>query len=103
MRISGWSGDRALIRALDGDLDLQTSLTKGGRYEIESHSGNIQLALPEQPGFELDAQTFSGRIRVDFPVKSEGPSATAAGDPVRYAAPTATAARACACRLSAAI
>jgi hypothetical protein len=73
VRISGWSGDRAHIRSLDGDLDLQTSLVKGGRYEIESHSGDINLSLPEQPGFELEAHTFNGRSRVDFPIRSEGP------------------------------
>jgi DUF4097 and DUF4098 domain-containing protein YvlB len=73
VKISGWSGDRAMIRTLDGDLDLQTSLVKGGRYEIESHSGSINLSLPEQPGFELEANTFNGRIRIDFPIKSEGP------------------------------
>ena len=73
VRLGSWSGDRALIRTLDGDIDLQTSLTKGGRYEIESHSGDIFLSLPEQPGFDLDTHTFSGRIRIDFPIKSEGP------------------------------
>jgi len=73
VRIAGWSGERAHIRSLGGNVDLQTSLTKGGRYEIESHSGDILLSLPEQPGFELDANTFGGRIRIDFPVKSEGP------------------------------
>ena len=73
VRIAGWSGDRAHIRSLDGDLDVQTSLTKGGRYEIESHSGNINLSLAEQPGFELEAHTFNGRIRIDFPIRSEGP------------------------------
>ena len=73
VRMSGWAGDRAHIRSLDGDLDLQTSLVKAGRYEIESHGGNINLSLPEQPGFELEAHTFNGRIRIDFPIKSEGP------------------------------
>ena len=73
VRINGWSGDRAHIRTLDGDLDLQTSLVKGGRYEIESHSGDINLSLAEQPGFELEAHTFNGRIRIDFPIRSEGP------------------------------
>jgi hypothetical protein len=73
VRMTGWSGDRAHIRSLDGDLDLQASLAKGGRYEIESHSGDVAIALAEQPGFELEAHTFNGRIRVDFPIKSEGP------------------------------
>jgi hypothetical protein len=73
VRITGWSGDRAHIRTLEGDLDLQASLVKGGRYEVESHSGNINLSLAEQPGFELEAHTFNGRIRIDFPIRSEGP------------------------------
>ncbi|HKY21593.1 MAG TPA: DUF4097 family beta strand repeat-containing protein [Vicinamibacterales bacterium] len=73
VRIGNWSGDRAHIRTLSGDLDLQTSLTTGGRYEIESHSGDVVISLPEQPGFELETNTFSGRVRVDFPIKSEGP------------------------------
>jgi hypothetical protein len=73
VRIDGWSGERAAIRTLSGNLDLQTSLAKGARYDLESHSGDIQLGMPEQPGFDLDASTFSGRIRIDFPIKSEGP------------------------------
>ncbi len=73
VRITGWSGDRAQIRTLDGDLDLETSLVKGGRYDVESHSGDLNVSLPEQPGFDLEAHTFGGRIRIDFPVKSEGP------------------------------
>jgi DUF4097 and DUF4098 domain-containing protein YvlB len=73
VRITGWTGERAQIRTLDGDVDVQASLMKGGRYEVESHSGDISLVLSEQPGFELEAHTFNGRIRVDFPIKSEGP------------------------------
>ena len=73
VRITGWSGDRAVLRTLSGDLHLEASFAKGGRYDLESHSGDIQLSLAEQPGFDLDASTFSGSIRVDFPVKSEAP------------------------------
>lgn len=73
VRVAAWTGDRAYIRTLEGDLELQTTLTKGGRYEIESHSGNINLSLAEQPGFDLEAHTFNGRMRIDFPIKSEGP------------------------------
>jgi Putative adhesin len=73
VKLTGWTGDRANLRTLDGDLDLTASLAKGGRYEIESHSGNIRLSLPEQPGFELEANTYNGRIRVDFSIRSEGP------------------------------
>lgn len=73
VRIVGWTGDRANLRTLSGDLDLSASFAKAGRYDIESHSGNIRLSLPDQPGFELEANTYNGRIRVDFSIKSEGP------------------------------
>lgn len=72
-RITNWAGERANARSLSGDVELSGSLAKGGRYDIESHSGDVRLALAEQPGFELAANTFSGRIRVDFSIKSEGP------------------------------
>jgi hypothetical protein len=71
--IAGWAGERVNARSLSGDLELAGSLAKGGSYDIESHSGDISLGLTEQPGFELEANTFSGRIRVDFSIKSEGP------------------------------
>jgi ribosomal protein L21E len=73
VRITGWSGERSFVRTLSGNLELDGSLSKGGRYDFESHSGDMRLTLPEQPGFDLEANTFSGGIRVDFPIKSEGP------------------------------
>lgn len=73
IRVTDWSGDRSSVRTLSGSLQLQGSLAKGGRYDLESHSGSLNLALPDQPGFDLEANTFSGSIRVDFPIRVEGP------------------------------
>ena len=73
VRITAWSGERSLVRTLSGSLEMDGSLSRGGRYDFESHSGDLRLTLPEQPGFDLEAHTFSGGIRVDFPIKSEGP------------------------------
>jgi hypothetical protein len=73
VRIAGWAGDRATLRTLSGDLDLSGSLAKSGRYDIESHSGDVRLAVADQPGFDIEANTYSGRIRIDFSIKSEGP------------------------------
>ena len=45
------------------------AIARGGRYEFNSHSGNVRIMLAGNvPGFELDASTFSGSIRSDFPV-----------------------------------
>ena len=60
--------DRATVKAFSGDLTYSGSLAKAGRYEFHSQSGSIKLTLAGTPGFELDASTFSGSVRSDFPV-----------------------------------
>jgi DUF4097 and DUF4098 domain-containing protein YvlB len=60
--------DRALVKAFSGDITYTGSLSKAGRYQFQSQSGEIQLTLVGTSGFELDASTFSGSIRSDFPV-----------------------------------
>lgn len=49
--------------SVSGDVSYTGTLAKGGRYVFTSHSGDI--ALVTSSGFELDAATFSGEIRVD--------------------------------------
>jgi len=48
---------------VSGDVSYTGTLAKGGRYVFNSHSGDIVMVTPS--GFELDAATFSGDIRVD--------------------------------------
>ena len=43
-------------------------LSKGGRYEFTSHSGDVRIALSGTTGFELDADTFSGSVRSELPI-----------------------------------
>ena len=49
--------------SVSGDVTYNGTLTKGGRYVFNSHSGDIVVVTAS--GFELDAATFSGDIRVD--------------------------------------
>jgi putative adhesin len=78
-RVTGWTGERVTARSLSGDFEVNGSLAKGGRYDLESHSGNVRFVLAEQPGFEIEANTFSGNIAVDFSIKTEGPVRTSGG------------------------
>ncbi len=72
VRFTGAAIDRVTFRSVSGALEYSGTLASGGRYDMSSHSGGIRLALDKQPGFEVDATTFSGAIRIDFPTKSEG-------------------------------
>jgi len=75
-RLIGWTGERVTGRSLSGNFEINGSLVKGGRYDFESHSGDVRLVLADQPGFEIEANTFSGSIGIDFSIKSEGPVRT---------------------------
>ena len=52
-------------------------LARGGRYRLQSHSGNIQITLIGETGFDLEANSFSGDIRSDYPF----PNSPSPGEP----------------------
>jgi DUF4097 and DUF4098 domain-containing protein YvlB len=66
--LSGVEVERLLAKSVSGDIQFGAVLARGGRYEFGAHSGNIRVILGSDTGFELDASTFSGSVRSDFPV-----------------------------------
>ncbi len=50
-----------------GDVRFTGTLDPKGRYEFNSHSGDIRIAVPGG-GATLDVQTFSGDVDSDFPM-----------------------------------
>jgi DUF4097 and DUF4098 domain-containing protein YvlB len=51
-----------------GDLTFSGTIFDGGRYEFQTHSGEIRLELPANVGAELSLSTFSGEIDTAFPI-----------------------------------
>lgn len=68
VRISGVQIERVEASCVSGNIDFDSPLSKGGRYEFTSHSGDVRIALSGNTGFELDADTFSGSVRSDLPI-----------------------------------
>ena len=67
------------LRGVRGGLDASTSsggLTihgeLAGDWRISASSGSVNINLPQNQGFELDANSSSGSIDVDFPVTVTG-------------------------------
>lgn len=58
------SVERASVRTLSGGVEFTGALAKGGRYEFQSHSGDVRL-VTSGAGFMLQASSFSGSIRPD--------------------------------------
>lgn len=65
--------DRAQIRTVSGTLEFVGALVKNGRYEFNSHAGDVRLKLAKTPGFELTAKTFSGDFRSELALTMDEP------------------------------
>jgi hypothetical protein len=68
VRMDDVQSDRLMARAVNGNIDYAGDLARSGRYEFVSHSGDIRLMLSGGTGFEVQANSFSGNVRSEFPV-----------------------------------
>ena len=68
VRLTGSQIERLEAKSVSGNIEFDAPLSRGGRYEFTSHSGNVRIVLTGNTGFELDADTFSGSVRSDVPV-----------------------------------
>ena len=53
---------------VSGEVTYDGTIDPSGRYEFNSHSGEIRLVLPANVGARLGVETFSGEIDSDFPL-----------------------------------
>src|SRR5205823_374219 len=67
--------------SVSGNLAYSGRLTRAGRFEFISHSGNVRLALSDAVGFDLTAGSFSGSIRSDLPLTLSDRAVGPAGRP----------------------
>jgi DUF4097 and DUF4098 domain-containing protein YvlB len=61
-------------KSVSGGFEYAGTILKGGEYDVNVHSGTIRFALSNPPGFYLNADSFSGSIRTDYPVTIGGPN-----------------------------
>lgn len=59
-------------KTVSGDIDYKGDINPQGRYVLKSHSGDIDMILPADSGFELEAETYSGHIDCDFQISLSG-------------------------------
>jgi hypothetical protein len=61
--------DTAEIQSMSGDVQYIGAIGRQGRYELQSHSGNIIFAPGTGVGFDVEATSFSGEVRSDLELK----------------------------------
>jgi DUF4097 and DUF4098 domain-containing protein YvlB len=62
------TSDRVSAKSVSGNIEYEGPLARAGRYEMNAHSGDVRLAVTSTTGFELEATTFNGDVRSDFPL-----------------------------------
>ncbi len=56
---------------VSGEIDFDGSIASDGRYELNSHSGDVRASLPDNVNALVSVSTFSGEIDSDFPLTLE--------------------------------
>ena len=79
VRMDDVQSDRLMARAVNGNIDYAGDLARSARYEFISHSGDVRLMLSGATGFEVQANSFSGNVRSDFPVNRRAGAEGGAG------------------------
>jgi DUF4097 and DUF4098 domain-containing protein YvlB len=54
------------FESVSGNLRFEGDLPRGAAFNIQSHSGDIELHLPAGVSSDFEARTFSGQIVTDF-------------------------------------
>jgi len=55
-------------RSTSGDISYDGVIDSTGRYELGSHSGSVDLTIPQNTGALLTVSTYNGSIDSDFPI-----------------------------------
>jgi DUF4097 and DUF4098 domain-containing protein YvlB len=64
--------DRVGVQSISGNVEFSGNFNRNGRYDFNSHSGDVRLGLSDMTGFQFTANTFSGSVRSDLPLTLDG-------------------------------
>ncbi len=74
VRLTDAAIERLNAKVVSGHFEYAGRLARNGRYDVNSHSGEVRFTLNDNTGFQLNAGTFSGAIRSDFQMTVGGDS-----------------------------
>jgi DUF4097 and DUF4098 domain-containing protein YvlB len=63
VRLIGLSGD---VRLQDENGDVEIQVKKLGSVQVDNRKGDVQLFMPENTGFQVEARAHGGEISSDF-------------------------------------
>lgn len=64
------TGPKVNVATGSGNISYQGDCSGVGDYLMTTHSGNIDMRLPQTASVDLDARSVSGHVENDFPLKA---------------------------------
>ena len=71
VQMAGVTGPKVKVSTTSGDITYQGDCSGGGAYTLITHSGAINVTLPETASVDLSAQSVSGSVINDFPFREK--------------------------------
>jgi DUF4097 and DUF4098 domain-containing protein YvlB len=84
--IEGGRFNRMTASSVSGRVRFRGDLERGGIYNLNSHSGNVELNLPARVAADFEVTTFSGNIQNAFGPDGERTSRYGPGRELRFTA-----------------
>jgi DUF4097 and DUF4098 domain-containing protein YvlB len=75
MQLQDIAVQRAILQTMAGNLEFAGRLLKTGRYQLQTHGGDIRVTPSGNPGFDLEAMTYRGDLRSDYSLRVIRPPA----------------------------
>jgi DUF4097 and DUF4098 domain-containing protein YvlB len=72
VQLTNVSGSLVNIGTTSGNISYQGDCSGGGAYTLTTHSGAIEVTLPETASFDLSARSVTGIVQNDFPLQHKG-------------------------------
>jgi DUF4097 and DUF4098 domain-containing protein YvlB len=71
VQLNGVSGPKISVDTTSGNISYQGDFSGGGSYSLITHSGAIDVSLPETASVDMTARSFTGSVENDFPLQTK--------------------------------
>ncbi len=71
VQLSQVTGTKVKVGTGSGNITYKGDCSGGGTYTFRTHSGNIDMTLPQTASVDLTASSRSGEVQNDFPLQSK--------------------------------
>ncbi|HYX54449.1 MAG TPA: DUF4097 family beta strand repeat-containing protein [Candidatus Limnocylindrales bacterium] len=71
VQLSQVNGTKVKVGTGSGNITYKGDCSGGGTYAFRTHSGNIDMTLPQTASVDLTASSRSGQVENDFPLQTK--------------------------------